>query len=154
MFKIDGKSMLMQLVDLSLDRKSFEYDDKRRLSIKPCVIIPITLVARNKNKRIHVDLNTLFFGSTSVLYAEIKHPYVNIQDMIWRNTSNHDSCWRSDGLHFIDDYYFRLCATVAPKSRPVDVDTEMRFGFTSLQIIKKFVFYKFEDNILNISEIR
>ena len=54
----------------------------------------------------------LFCGNTNVFYAvenqnENWHlNYKNVPIDRWLNSSNHDSCWRSDGLSFIDDLYF------------------------------------------------
>lgn len=43
-------------------------------------------------------------------------------DAAWTNTSNHDSCWRSDGVRSpIVKAYFDLCSEVAPKKAPVEV---------------------------------
>ena len=43
-------------------------------------------------------------------------------DAGWQNTSNHDSCWRSDGVRSpIVKAYFDLCSEVAPKKAPVEL---------------------------------
>jgi len=40
----------------------------------------------------------------------------------WQNTSNHDSCWRSDGVRApIAKAYFDLCREVAPKKAPIEL---------------------------------
>ena len=47
----------------------------------------------------------------------------------WINTSNHGSCWRTDGLHFIFDNYIKMCERVYPDKKPVECDVYAEFGF-------------------------
>lgn len=39
----------------------------------------------------------------------------------WHNTSNHDSCWRTDGMRHLSDAYFDACDTVNPDVAPRDL---------------------------------
>lgn len=45
----------------------------------------------------------------------------------WINTSNHDSCWNSDGFSFISNEYFKMCKEINPNIAPKFVDTNARF---------------------------
>lgn len=47
----------------------------------------------------------------------------------WINSSNHDSCWRSDGLNFINKIYWRLCKEVNSDVAPASLDDDIDFGF-------------------------
>lgn len=40
----------------------------------------------------------------------------------WRNTSNHDSCWRDDGLTDITKTYFALCKEYDPTVAPIKLE--------------------------------
>ena len=44
-------------------------------------------------------------------------------DSKWQNTSNHDSCWSSDGVRSpIVNVYFNMCGEVAPKKAPIELE--------------------------------
>ena len=50
-------------------------------------------------------------------------------DHVWRVTSDHDLCWRSDGVESeLSRLYFELCRLVDSSARPIDLDTTMDFG--------------------------
>jgi len=60
-------------------------------------------------------LNFIFHGNVHVWCGHTigKLFFGNILPMEeWENTSNHDSCWRSDGLRKISSTYFALCDEV------------------------------------------
>jgi len=40
----------------------------------------------------------------------------------WENMSNHDSCWRSDGLKKVSETYFALCKEYDENTAPVMLD--------------------------------
>lgn len=46
-------------------------------------------------------------------------------ERVWKQTSDHDSCWRSDGMRDVTDVYFKLCDPIckAKKCAPKDVNT-------------------------------
>ena len=79
-----------------------------------------------------------FCGNTSVYWtrmedAEGNHrQFEDIPSDEWENSSNHDSCWRSDGLHWVTEEYFDLCKSVNPKIAPRDLDSYAQLGFISL----------------------
>jgi hypothetical protein len=44
-------------------------------------------------------------------------------DAFWQNTSNHDSCWRSDGVRdHIHRVYVDYCRKVAPRCAPITLE--------------------------------
>jgi hypothetical protein len=58
-------------------------------------------------------IHFLFLGNVTVFAAVTKEPNINmVPTDRWENTSNHDSCWRSDGLRPITHTYFNLCERV------------------------------------------
>ena len=54
-------------------------------------------------------LHTVFTANTSVFTAvsEDFKGWDQISLDAWNNTSNHDSCWRSDGMRTLSELYFR-----------------------------------------------
>jgi hypothetical protein len=45
-------------------------------------------------------------------------------DDLWKNTSNHDSGWRSDGVReHVNKVYFDYCKKVAPNTAPCELET-------------------------------
>lgn len=50
-------------------------------------------------------------------------------DHVWEVTSDHDSCWRTDGVSSrLFDLYIAMCKLVDPEARPIDLDTTLEFG--------------------------
>jgi len=54
-------------------------------------------------------------------------------DAEWKNTSNHDSCWRSDGVRYpITNAYFDLCKEVAPRKAPIELSATARIDHVAI----------------------
>lgn len=49
----------------------------------------------------------------------------------WINSSNHDSCWRSDGFSWLSERYFSMCYETrsSEKIAPADLSSDLDFGF-------------------------
>lgn len=49
----------------------------------------------------------------------------------WINSSNHDSCWRSDGFSWLSERYFDMCYQVRSSEEvaPAALSTDLDFGF-------------------------
>ena len=79
-----------------------------------------------------------FCGNTSVFYTSAQdadgnfRQFEEIPSEEWENTSNHDSCWRSDGLHWLTTEYFDMCTQVESDSAPRDLESSARLGLVSL----------------------
>ncbi len=77
-------------------------------------------------KIIHKWMHFLFrrdYGSTNVWVftsEDISFPALDS----WKNTSNHDSCWRSDGIRSpIWAEYFKLCKEVDQAAPPISLES-------------------------------
>jgi len=87
-----------------------------------------------QNARFYV----VFCGNTSVFYAnqnddETFRRFLNeIPVDEWVNTSNHDSCWRSDGLSWISTVYFEMCKACNDDLPPIKLEAEAKIGFVSV----------------------
>lgn len=147
MFKIDGNSIIKMLVDRELNRASEITFNKDSTYTRSGVLIDISLNAdvygdAGKGKHIFKSIYMLFCGNTSVFWASrsysdgspgLKH-LNEIKPEEWTNTSNHDSCWRSDGFNFLSKLYFNMCECVAPNVAPIKVDTSMSLGICSYPV--------------------
>lgn len=78
----------------------------------------------------------LFCGNTTVFFAlsgssSIPGPAE------FKNTSNHDSCWRTDGVHNpLTALFFKWCEEVSPHRRPCDVDQHCGFLFGGHEFVE------------------
>ena len=79
----------------------------------------------------------VFCNNVSVFVARrevddgIQH-YEDIESSDWENTSNHDSCWRSDGMRWLSKAYFDMCDEVNAEAAPITLDASATIGFMSL----------------------
>lgn len=61
---------------------------------------------------VHFLLHCPHGGSTHTFMAD-GEPYAKLSDLHWENTSNHDSCWRSDGLRTpLSNIYFDMARQI------------------------------------------
>lgn len=50
------------------------------------------------------------------------------RDHVWSVVSDHDSCWKSDGVdHHLSRLYFEMCKQVDPDTAPVNLEADLRF---------------------------
>ena len=86
----------------------------------------------------------LFCGNVNVFVARVEHKSCleDVPPERWENTSNHDSCWSSDGLDFINRSYFEMCNEVNPDVAPVLLDSGAQIGFLSKMFTKVIITYK------------
>jgi hypothetical protein len=168
MFTMSIKSVIQMLVNHELKRgkaANTDWHDDGSISTDG-IIIPVNVQANDytdeDTKSIGDSIFMLFHSNTSVYYVsryDEKGKYVRRIDEInvdeWENTSNHDSCWRSDGFQFLSDLYFKVCKAVDPDKAPIDVDTSAGLGF-SWPVTKVRVRFRHIDNrnkIVSIEEL-
>ncbi len=141
MFQIDLKNIIQILVDRELDRKSSPILHDDCSVTKKGILIDLDLRADHytnetgRDKSISKSLWLLFHGNTSVYWVlrnrEPGHGLLHLDEISvnnWTNTSNHDSCWRSDGFCFLDDIFFDFCDKISPKLKPKDVNITANLG--------------------------
>ena len=74
----------------------------------------------------------LFCGNVNVFMARAGKNHTSFEDVpadMWVNTSNHDSCWSSDGLNFLSEAYFEMCKEVNPSKPPILLESTAQIGF-------------------------
>jgi len=117
MIELKAGMTICQLVDKFLDRKIPEYSSGGNITAHG-LLFNLDISISNYNE---IDFNErqymwfLLTRNTSVFVAipnmEDDHWYhwTEIPASAWKNTSNHDSCWRSDGVDSpITSVYFKL----------------------------------------------
>lgn len=82
-----------------------------------------------EDKRASESVTFLFCGNTSV-FAYTGKGIFFVEDLPveeFANTSNHDTCWRTDGVHsYLSELYFKMCRQVNLKKAPVELHTSSR----------------------------
>jgi hypothetical protein len=107
MVNIDIDRVICSLVDKFLDRSIQSHDENYQKVIRKGMMFETQLRLTHYTDDENVDVSRqafiLFTGNTSVFMAVAPQDYrwrgwsdISFED--WKNTSNHDSCWRSDGV--------------------------------------------------------
>ena len=103
---------------------------------KPGIIIPITITAIHPNsEEICTDAVFVFCGNVSVFFSDsvfeygLLLPFREMKPYHWENTSNHDSCWKSDGLRNISEICFQLCSLLDDSIPPKDIEVTASFSY-------------------------
>lgn len=95
------------------------------------VSITLSDYSVHDDNQTYISLNILVFGNTSVFWK-----YANQSWDEAVNTSNHDSCWRSDGFNFLTDLYFKACEKVNKDKPPKDISQFTRFDFRPFELVE------------------
>ena len=139
MFDLKLNSVIQTLVDHELDRKTpVEILDNGNYQ-RPGVYLPIFLGVHDvkSDKYKYEQLMMLFVGNTSVFYTtKYNLDIKKISNKSWINTSNHDSCWRSDGFAFLHEIQMKMCKNVNPNIAPVKLYTEAKLSIGNSYPIK------------------
>lgn len=115
----------------------------------------------NRTMRTQRHYVMLFCGNVTVFVArsDYKTHFTKIPAHQWENTSNHDSCWSSDGLTFINQVYFDMCSEVNPDVAPVELDSNADLGFLSTVSKKVLITYEraggdeYRNKLVEVKEI-
>jgi len=149
MFDLKLNSTIQMLVDHELDRKtSVKILDDGNYQ-RPGVYLSIYLEASDyqTDKTEYMRVFMLFTGNTSVFYTTNFEPSIkDISNSLWINTSNHDSCWRSDGFSFLHKLQMEMCKRVNPNIAPIKLYTESKLSIGGTYPIEHCL-VTFKDNI-------
>jgi hypothetical protein len=179
MFKVGASNMIVSITDkvlrpLQKDKTLTKWHTEDNSIEKVGIYIPISFFVHGypdsngiSKRDVQATANTAFImaGQTNVFYANdwfnknkksisLQEPFTAEE---FENTSNHDSCWRSDGIDSpITRLYFDMCEWVnqelmemdEPRKAPKDLDSYTRFAFypESLWKIVKIRFVDDEKN--------
>lgn len=122
MFEIKADNIICSLVDKFLDRKTTpifneDFTEVNAHGVILSVNCNISDYSDDMNINIYRNIWFLFTRHTTVFAAvdSMDDRWVcwnNIPLDAWKNTSNHDSCWRSDGMRPLNETYFDMCEEV------------------------------------------
>lgn len=128
MFSMDFDSVICYLKE-RIFPPSFEggYTEEGFIR-KPGIMIRcyVSVNDYQEDKSKHEFVTFLFCGNTTV-FARTGGGIMYAKDLPveeFKNTSNHDSCWRTDGVDsYLSQLYFRMCREVNPSKAPADLST-------------------------------
>lgn len=98
-----------------------------------CTLVEQLLPTNNSSKGIRFNLRAQVweYGCKRVLSKEICLVVTERRNVFFnlKNTSNHDSCWKSDGIERpITDLYFAMCVEYNPLVPPKTLENELTFN--------------------------
>ena len=142
MFNTSTESIIGRLVDQAMPRlaRNPEYlSEGLRFTNGILIDVALEVSDPDTGKVEKRFFYVAFCGNVSVFVARRDQPgthglrhFAEIPSEEWENASNHDSCWRSDGLRFLSDNYFTMCGNVNPDKAPKQLDSDSQVGFISL----------------------
>ncbi len=120
MIELKADILICNIVDKFLDRKIISFSEDYSKVITPGILIELNCNVSDYSDDMNINIWRrmwfLFTGNTSVFVADVsakeRCSWRNIPLDDWKNTSNHDSCWRSDGMHPLSEKYFSMCDEV------------------------------------------
>jgi hypothetical protein len=138
MFSVELKSLIVFLVDKMLDRDSNKIErvgwENGGVFRRPGLYMsfPVTVSDDDydeygENTSITRTVYLVFTGHTSVWYTVTDDMRYNPKPEDFINSSNHNSCWRTDGLQFLSNLYFDMCKEVNPNKAPKDLQSELNW---------------------------
>lgn len=154
MFKIDVKNVITLLVEH--ERKTWDEpvwnEDGTITKDGVSMEISYTVNDPSSGESVTKNIFILFCGNTNVFYAykasSAFYPsWIPLSS--WKNSSNHDSCWRSDGLSFIINDYFQMCWQVNHGGAPVDLESNCYFHWGTPIKKVKITYKQDNDNYQN-----
>lgn len=154
MFKVDMDTVIQMMVDKELNRKigSEYFDNKYKIK---GIVIPFILRVNDQDYRETTrEVSMLFHGNTSVYYKIFnmeEEALLNLSPDGWINTSNHDSCWRTDGFRFLYNLYFEMSKKLNNNNVP---KASCSFYFNLWPVKHVEIIYEYKDNFPIILEIK
>lgn len=135
MFSTDLERAICTMVDGILDNVEVPMDRALYMRIRTTVKKPGS-ASRGKRGYLHFVFQRPYGHSTSVWFQETADRDYVPDDTRWQNTSNHDSCWRSDGVSSpIANTYFKHCRKVARKLAPAALEATAEFDFGRVKVV-------------------
>lgn len=161
MFGVKLDTLIGSIVRNALDSMTMEerhphYDRASGVVIKNGIELEIALSVYDPMAEVYKEVerrySILFCGNVNVFIAHTGSAYVRCEDIPldrWVNTSNHDSCWATDGLQFLTQAYFEMCKEVDPDKAPVLLESTAQIGFLGKFHMPVRITYKRKDDVKN-----
>ena len=154
-FSISLVNVLTMLFDMSSTdkEKSFmEIEDDGTHTVNAMVVYVHVSVSdfsdTSVNSEARDSVYVMYAGRHSIFYAhaydeEGGHRRLNeVPVDEWYNTSNHDSCWRSDGFSFLNTLYFDMTKIVNDNKAPIELSDFTNLGISRNPVTKITVMLK------------
>ena len=159
MFSISITNILTMLFEISntQEEKSFiEYEDDGTRTVN-AMIIPVHMSmsdfsdsSSEEDREARDSVYVMYAGRHSIFYAfahDEDGSYRHLSKIPadeWKNTSNHDSCWRSDGFSFLAKIFFDMAKIVNDDKRPCDLSDYTNLGIGSSPVTKTQVMFRMQ----------
>lgn len=156
-FQIKVEDVMTGIVDQILDRSGksiqrFEYTNGSYAIRQPGISFSLDLRLSVHTKEIDVQRSTnlffMFCGGTSVFWVEADYfnddeRWFNPSEVPldrWHNSSNHDSCWRSDGMNQVWKTFISMANSINEELKangmeeipPSRMNQYVTFGFCDM----------------------
>lgn len=132
MFNVPIKDVITWVVrdEVKNTTRSYDYHYKDGTYTTDGIMVEVRLIVKNDKKSVYRSYLLAFCNDVSVFVAENTEGdfFEQIAPKRWKNTSNHDSCWSSDGLSILSKAYFEMCEEVDPDVAPIKLSSEAKFG--------------------------
>lgn len=138
MFNCNLSDAIVEIVDAVFNRRGanppITHEDGRNSTNG--LYIRILVNVKKPNSKSKGKSAILHFVFSRHVYSSSTHCWFQITELKdlmpdkgqWKNTSNHDSCWRTDGIRSeIIKVYFDFCKKVAPKTAPMELLATSQF---------------------------
>jgi len=138
MFECNLSDAIVEIVDAVFNLQSATYPivHEERLYFSKGLYVRILVNVKKPNSKSRGKTALLHFVFSRHAQSSATHCWfqtTEFKDCVpdkskWKNTSNHDSCWRTDGIRSeIIKVYFDFCRKVAPKMAPIELLATSRF---------------------------
>lgn len=137
---MNAEHTITNIVEAMLPRGTYE-----RLGLKVCVEISATDYGSEDSdfddqKTAWRQLQFIFVRPSNYTQVYVKEITNRQEDAKWELHSDHDSCWRSDGLRKVFKCLSEVCRAIAPNKPFVDADPRITidtFGGISYVLLKE-----------------
>ncbi len=148
MFTIDIRNILATLFEMSTTdeaRRVMDYNDDGSHEVNAMIITvhaSVSDFSKEVDKEKQTTVYVMYAGLHSIFCALASDAdgnyrgFENIPHTEWENTSNHDSCWRSDGLSFFPKLFFDMAKEVNPNKPPGELDSYTSLGGMGKSVVK------------------
>jgi hypothetical protein len=143
---INVLTMLFEISSTDAEKAFMEYEDDGTRTVN-AMIIPVHMTVADysdgdKKREAHDSVYVMYAGRHSIFYAHARdsdgyHRNFNAVPVEeWENTSNHDSCWRSDGFSFLTKTYFNMAKSANNDKPPCELHDYTNLGIGRQPVTK------------------
>jgi len=137
--------MLFEMSTTDEARRVMEYNDDGTHEVNAMIVEVHSTVSdysEEVDEERRVTVYVMYAGLHSIFYALAYdadgnyRAFGQVPHTEWENTSNHDSCWRSDGLSFFPALFFDMAEKVNPDKPPGQLHSYTNLGGNGSTVVK------------------